>query len=495
MIKKLFIMACAVAGVTACVSSSSTYTKPVIDTSNDRVKTKLVVPYKQLGVVIPKDVTQTKNNLTVGCETLDRDYADYDAYKDYLAPLGFKKIRLQGGWAKTEKVKGVFDFAWLDHIVYDARSRGITPWVQTSYGNPIYNGGGTPFLKGGMPCTKEGKEAWNKWVDLISKRYAGKVEWEMWNEPDINRKTPKTETIDINVRTAKIILKNDPKAEIAALSLASTRPGDFEIYIKGLSDAGVLDKFKWVTYHGYQYRPEASYENVDVMRSILAKYSKKVVLRQGENGAPAKGFMGGALSWNPWTEFTQAKWDLRRMLGDWGRGIETSVFSISDMNYGSNTQKFAGADGISIKNVKGLLGTDDKNRVVKIKMAYYAAQNLAAVFDILDEQTGKQDICKDMEGLIDTFGYTDRETGKPSFTIWLSDGTPSLMYITMPVDVEIKGAGKIANPVWVDILSGRVYEIPADKITRKGDVLKVKDFPIYDSPILLTDKSLVDFRK
>ncbi|MBR7106547.1 MAG: hypothetical protein IKC88_06135, partial [Opitutales bacterium] len=84
MVKKLFIMACAVAGVTACVSSSSTYTKPVIDTSNDRVKTKLVVPYKQLGVVIPKDVTQTKNNLTVGCETLDRDYADYDAYKEYL---------------------------------------------------------------------------------------------------------------------------------------------------------------------------------------------------------------------------------------------------------------------------------------------------------------------------------------------------------------------------------------------------------------------------
>jgi hypothetical protein len=352
MIKKLFIMACAVAGVTACVSSSSTYTKPVIDTSNDRVKTKLVVPYKQLGVVIPKDVTQTKNNLTVGCETLDRDYADYDAYKEYLAPLGIKKIRLQGGWAKTEKVKGVFDFAWLDHIVNDARSRGIIPWVQTSYGNPIYNGGGTPFLKGGMPCTKEGKEAWNKWVDLISKRYAGKVEWEMWNEPDINRKTPKSETIDINIRTAKIILKNDPKAEIAALSLASTRPGDFEIYIKGLSDAGMLDKFKWVTYHGYQYRPEASYENVDQMREILAKYSKKVLLRQGENGAPSKGFMGGALTWNPWTEFTQAKWDLRRMLGENG-----GVYSAPTAPRGGREQSGQGGlscnpGGASVENYR-----------------------------------------------------------------------------------------------------------------------------------------------
>jgi hypothetical protein len=113
------------------------------------------VPLTGIGCIRPRSVREISGSkFTLGCETLDRDYADYDAYKEYLAPLGFKKIRLQGGWAKTEKVKGVFDFAWLDHIVNDARSRGIIPWVQTSYGNPIYNGGGTPFLKGGMPCTK-----------------------------------------------------------------------------------------------------------------------------------------------------------------------------------------------------------------------------------------------------------------------------------------------------------------------------------------------------
>ena len=58
------------------------HSAPKIDASNDRIKTDLSVPYKKLGVLVPKDVSKTKNNITVGCETLDRDYADYEAYKE-----------------------------------------------------------------------------------------------------------------------------------------------------------------------------------------------------------------------------------------------------------------------------------------------------------------------------------------------------------------------------------------------------------------------------
>ena len=81
------------------------------------------------------------------------------------------------------------------------------------------------------------------------------------------------------------------------------------------------------------------------------------------------------------------------------------------------------------------------------------------------------------------------------FTIWQCDTIPTNVCFTTPIDVEIKGAGKFENPVWVDIFTGKVCEIPADKITRSGDVLKVKDFPIYDSPILVTDKSVLNFKK
>ncbi len=85
------------------VVSSCTHT-PV---SEGRVKTNLAVPYEAIGVLSPKSIHEVKNDLTLGCEVLDRDYADYHQYKEYIVPLGLKKIRLQAGWAKTEKIKGV----------------------------------------------------------------------------------------------------------------------------------------------------------------------------------------------------------------------------------------------------------------------------------------------------------------------------------------------------------------------------------------------------
>jgi hypothetical protein len=36
-----------------------------------------------------------------------------------VGPLGVKKARIQGGWAKTEKQPGVYNFGWLDNIVFD----------------------------------------------------------------------------------------------------------------------------------------------------------------------------------------------------------------------------------------------------------------------------------------------------------------------------------------------------------------------------------------
>lgn len=48
---------------------------------------------------------------SVGCETLDRDYGDWESYKDLIPLLGVKRARFFSGWAKTEQEKGVYDFA------------------------------------------------------------------------------------------------------------------------------------------------------------------------------------------------------------------------------------------------------------------------------------------------------------------------------------------------------------------------------------------------
>ena len=157
-----------------------------IDTSKDRVKTDIKIALPYLGSVKPRSTSEIESsNWLLGCETLDRDFADYDQYKEYIAPLGIKRLRMQAGWAKTEKVKGQYDWAWLDHIVNDATSRGLQPWLQTSYGNTIYPGGGGANLGAGMPVSKEALEAYYKWVTALVTRYKDKVtEWEVWNEPN-----------------------------------------------------------------------------------------------------------------------------------------------------------------------------------------------------------------------------------------------------------------------------------------------------------------------
>ena len=59
-----------------------------IDFSSNRIQTNLNVPFKRIGTIKPKNVNEIgSSNWTIGCEVLDRDYANYDSYKEYLPLL------------------------------------------------------------------------------------------------------------------------------------------------------------------------------------------------------------------------------------------------------------------------------------------------------------------------------------------------------------------------------------------------------------------------
>ena len=89
-----------------------------LDTSADRVQSPLQVNLMRVGTLKPRNAAEIHgSNWMVGCETLDRDYCNFEEYKEFIAPLGAKMVRLQGGWWKTERVKGKYDFSWLDKIV------------------------------------------------------------------------------------------------------------------------------------------------------------------------------------------------------------------------------------------------------------------------------------------------------------------------------------------------------------------------------------------
>ena len=434
----------------------------------------------------------------IGCEVLDRDFAKFSAYKDYLPTLGIRSIRLQGGWAKCEREKGQYDFAWLDESVDFALAHGLNPVLETDYGNPIYQGGGGRDLAAGFPYGEEGLAAWDRWVDALSKHFRGRVrDWAMWNEPDIGNPadtvavgghhTPEA-IAAFNVRTARVILENIPGARLAGLSLATNDPGFHEACYRAFGkDIGLFWRF---IYHGYVPAPEESYENVEKRKAICAKYAPSATLWQGENGAPSE-MPGDGLALNhiAWSEISQAKWDMRRMLGDFAHGIPSSVFTICDYNHPGR--------GIGCY---GLLRADSARNVIGVKRAFAAVRHVATVFDSGIERVEKR--VSSPESSLQLWEY--RRRGAPLFVFWtagewmFSDGEWRMAYRRPGDGLEkhpavIRWPGELLEePVWVDLLTGGVHAFPRDCMKTCADGVLFTDVPTYDSPCLITERWALD---
>ena len=466
--------------------TTSRGTAQMIDKTPSRVQTDLKVNWKLIGSISPRSVHEISGqNWTLGCETMDRDYIFWDTYKEYVVPLGIKRIRLQAGWAKTEKIKGKFDFVWLDYIIKDAEKRGLVIWLETDYGNPIYNGGGGQDLAAGFPVSQEALAAWDRWVEALAKRYEKNVwAWAMWNEPDIGKPIKTVQAIcDFNIRTAEVIKKVIPNAQIGALSLAHNKPAFLDECLKYISNKGKLDLFRWVIYHGYTKNPDDAYKNVEDMKKVVAKYSDKLELWQGENGCPSERASKFALSNHDWTELTQAKWDARRMLGDWGHDVMSSVFTICDFDH----------TGREI-NRKGLLKINDKRNLAKVKTAYYVVQNIVSVFDDrLKRQKNYNCVITSADSEknpITWFACRDEKADQDLLVYWNGNTFPGDDNIAKYCSITIKN-GLFKNPVWADLITGRIYEISPKDLILDKNFMTIKNVPVYDAPVIVTDRDRI----
>lgn len=450
---------------------------------------ELKVSYEYLGKITPQHARENQAApWSVGGETLDRDYADYQAYKPYLGTLGIPFIRLQGGWAKSEKEKGKYDFSWLDKIIDDALSQGVQPWVELSYGNPIYKGGGEAALAGGIPTSEEALKAWDKWAAQMVERYKNKItHWEIWNEPDISKTITAEDYARFYVRTADIVKRYQPDAVLMAIGLAGISRDEYvDTFLNYLKAQNKLDLVDIITYHGYAPRPEDSYAHVSKLRDLAKGYDPSIDLWQGENGAPSTPAdqTVGAMSNLDWTEISQAKWFLRRMLGDKGHGIAvTNVFTISDLHY-------AKGDHMTGLNSKGLLRANPDGSIAYVKPSYYAVQNLVAVMDQPVQTISDFKLESNAEQEITAYAFQTKEGDKKMLTLWFSAERPDDALQPKATDVSLRGI-TFQAPVYIDLLSGKIYEIPKTNLQSQEGVFQINDLPILDVPIMITEKNVV----
>ena len=434
----------------------------------------------------------------LGCECLDRDYAEFRKYKDYIPALGIARIRLQAGWARCEREKGKFDFAWLDEPIDWAVEHGVHPTLDLSYGNLIYVGGGQAGLAGEIPSGKEGLAAWDRWIESLVTRYRGKVDdYLMWNEPDTSRAQNDLRAVaEFNVRTAKIIRRLSPESRISALQLAQPTPENIKVYIAAMGDDWKL--FDSVCWHRYGINPDSRYAEHERIEKVLSEIAPGLKIRHTEAGCISEWADFFAMKHYPWTEIRQAKWDMRRMLGDVSRGIETSVFTICDLRYRGK---------IDAMNRKGLLRANDAHDVIGVKKAYGAVQNVVSVFDAELVRTDDP-MATTPDRTVSLFSW--RRGTLPLFVFWehgpvtfdkdaneyvLDRSTlPSNSFGKRPVIIEWKGA-PLENPVWVDLFSGSVRAFPKERQLVHSCGVTFVDVPVYDSPCILAERDAVPMEK
>ncbi len=457
---------------------------PMLDQTPTRVQSALKPALKKIGTLIPKPVGQLETSMwSLGCETLDRDLADWEAYKGYLVPLGIRRIRLQGGWNRTEKRKGEYDFEWLDRIVDSAHELGLEVCLETSYNNRLYEPGGATGPGGLLPAGEETLAAWDRWVEAMARRYSAKgvKEWMMYNEPNLRKENTPAQIVANNIRTAEIIKRVDPQAKIGAFVLAGLNLEMIRSMLISIQEQGKLDLFHWAIYHGYSGNPDRLNGRMAEFNAMLAEVAPKIRAWQGEAGCASEEVQF-ALAGIDWTEYSHAKWNARRMLCDIGHGVESSVFTISDLSYHK--------DFISRY---GLLKTSPDNAIIRVKTAYYTVQNVVTAFhDALERLPEYALTVEGTEKALTWFAFRDRRSGLDVVALWDGTEIPSNHSEIETVRVTVKG-GRFKEPVWADLITGNLYEIPAGQMTVADGTTVFTDVPVYDGPGALMDRGQLDF--
>ncbi|MEJ7912884.1 MAG: hypothetical protein WKF70_07000, partial [Chitinophagaceae bacterium] len=157
------------------------------------------------------------------------------------------------------------------------------------------------------------------------------------------------------------------------------------------------------------------------------------------------------------------------------------ILGIVDMNYPKTGP-------ITRQNVKGLLQADSTNRVVRPKMVYSAMQHVTSVFDNTLQRiknlrytynakqtlaAGQVRYVKSTDRILAVYGYESKSSEMQVFVMWVDEYLPTGSNVTRDITFSVLN-GAFTDPVYVDILSGGVYEIASGDWTKKAPLTSLK---------------------
>lgn len=443
-----------------------------------------------------------KSMVSIGFECLDRELFNPDKCYDLLAAGGVRYARVQTGWARCEKVKGVIDFTWLDEIVDNLMKRGILPWFNVGFGNRLYMDDVPETNRMAVGCVPlyygdECVEAWKRFVTALSEHYRGRVaHFEIWNEADIApfwypADPDPFKLGELIMLTGKTIREVIPDAKLGTCACCP----DFG-YIENMLSGVKPEMLDFYCFHWYQICPEKNYEE-------KVRHTRRIFDRAGFGGTEFWLGEGGYPSWFPkghWmrpdpenngSEHQQAVYLLRRMFTDAWLGMKRhSFFQTADMwerpyEKANEVLKKPAAQGI----LNGLSYTP--------KESYFALSRMAQL------------LSGDIEPMEAYFGVefrNERAFGRENisalrkFSFKRNGGQMYVWYL--PTDIEdergkiwdasvrcetFEDVRAISEPILIDMYTGEVFALKL----KPGRGLRA-DVPIAEYPMVICDRRDVE---
>jgi hypothetical protein len=246
-----------------------------------------------------------------------------------------------------------------------------------------------------------------------------------------------------------------------------------------LKENDKLELVDYLTYHPYAKNPDDSYANVEKLEALKNTYNPRIKLFQGENGCPSQLEWTHALAYHPWTEISQAKWFMRRMVGDHVRNIPTSIFTVIDLQYYNMLQSF------------GLIRSNALHDVIYKRPSYYGVQHMVSFFDDTVEPTGMLEYGSNAYHKLTVAGF--RKEGKPVALVWYNGQIPGDEMKWDIISLTIKNTN-FNNPVYVEMISGKVFEINSSDWENKDTDVVFKNLPVWDSVIMIAERSHVKLK-
>jgi polysaccharide biosynthesis protein PslG len=440
--------------------------------------------------------------------------------------IGIKWTRLNASWNEIEKTKGVYYWGATDTAFNIALENGITPFVCLLGSNKLYckEDSKSPTEKeiygaGIEPPTKDSVsfEGWLRFVKAAVEHYKDKIiYWEIWNEPNHPHywgAAPDGKEYGKMVReTAKIIKSVKQDAFVLAGALAGLDPDFTDKFLSG----GAAKLINAVTFHNYGEIPEERIYKAVEEWSVINKYNSSLQLWQGECGYPSHSSTRDYRGTGPWGDFIQAKWLLRQSFTDvfFCKTTISNYFKLVHSGGRGEMPKrefltqidsllgFPSKGGSRVKSV----GVNEKcileNPDLTPKPAYFAYQNLCAVFDgrykvnkiqsntsIIDagifHGIGKEDDAFPSIPLVSTF---KSEKNNWLIAYWLP-WHPQEIISDAEIDLSLTGAA-FKNPVLVDLLDGKVFSL--NNYQKKQDRIIFRNIPMADYPYIIVERDQIE---